>query len=180
MSNAKFEDPLWQLTLYIDMNPMFRLMHTDKHNILSWLLGILAANSFWHLVYWHAVCAGTLGLFILRVKHYLVCGAMYNVYPTDRHYNNSTLDTSDPSVPTLYLNRATPFDNGFEYGIIMADEIIHLIRRFKKIAGLKVPAWVLKDINNNLPDSIKSEIRGMYEAIDSVYSDTITYWASNC
>lgn len=176
MPNIKFEDPLWQLTLYVGMNPMFRLMHADKHNVVSWLLGVLAASSLWRLAYWYALYAGTLGLFILIAKHYLVCGAMYNVYLTDRHYNNSTLDTSDPSVPTLYLNGATPFDNGFDYGIIMAEEIIHLVRRFKKIAGLKVPAWVLKDINNNLPDNIKSEIRGMYEAIDSVYFNTITYW----
>lgn len=175
MSNVKFEDPLWQLMLYVGMNPMFRLMHVDKHNVLSWLLGILSANSFWHSAYWNAVCFGTIGLFVLVVKHYLVCGAMYNVYLTDRHYNNSTLDTSS-KVPTLYLNGATPFDNGFEYGIIMAEEIIHLVSRFKKIAGLKVSAWVLKDINNNLPDNIKSEIRGMYEAIDSIHFNAVTYW----
>lgn len=175
MEDHPFGDPLWQLVLYIGLNPLFRLMHVDKNNIVSWLLGVLGMANLWYVnngVY--AFCFGMVGLLVFLIKHYLVCGPMYKVY-SDRSYGHSKLDTSG-DVPTLYLNSATTFDNGFEYGTIMAEEIIHLIRRFKTITRCHIPMWLLRNIDSHLPENIKHEMRGMHVAIESTHRGDVTYW----
>lgn len=170
----RFEDPLWQLALYIGMNPVFRLLHADKHNLVSFSLAGLGAV---YLKYnpWTSLCLALFAGLIALLKHYLVCGPMQKVYLTDRYYNSSWLDTTG-DVPILYLDGGDSFSNGFDYGIIMCEEIIHLICRFKTIVNPKVPVWFLKEVDNNLPKVIRSEIKGMYEAINSVYPGKLTYW----
>jgi len=170
-----YKDPFWQVALYVGLNSLFRAMHADKRNNISLLLGSLSYVCLLANRWCSSIVLGLVGLLILIVKHYLACGPMLNVYNQDRRYNNSLLFTQGP-VPILYLNGASAFDNGFDYGIIMADEIVELINRFKMFVNLKLPAWMLKDINNHLPNGIRDEIKGMYEAIDSIYFGEITYW----
>ncbi len=169
-------DPLWQLTLYVVLNPMFRLLHADKGNVYLWMLGMLAVFAQCLKMHYAALGIGVLALGLLAIKQYLTCGECTQYYLENRCYNASRLVVHDVQVPTLQLNGKTPFDNGFEHGILLAEEIIHLIHRFKKFVNPKIPAWVLKDVNNSLPDNIRSEIRGMYEAIDSIYMNELTYW----
>ncbi len=170
-----YEDPLWQVILYIGLAPLFRILHRDKNNVSLWALAIVSIVCQRYSSYGWGLCWGVLALTLLIFKMYLACGECIPQYKNVRRYNSSYLDNVN-SQPTLHLNGKTPFDNGFEYGIIMCEEIIHLIRRFKTIVRPKVPAWALKNINNNLPATIRNEIRGMYEAIDSVYLNEVTYW----
>lgn len=171
----KFEDPLWQTALYVGLDPVFRLLHRDRDNVSLWCLGLLSVVCQFQTWYLWGLLWSLLAALGLLTKLYITCGPCVSPYTTRRQYRESYLDV-DGDVPELVLNGKSAFDNGFEYGIIMCEEIIYLLNRFKRIVRPNVQAWVLKDINNSLPDNIRDEIRGMYEAIDSVYMNEVTYW----
>ena len=175
MSLNKFQDPLWQLILYVGMNPLFKLLHRDVYNISLWMLGFISYVCVWYKMYWVGLSLGLTVILFLLFKTYLSCGVCINPYTTERQYNNSYLNIST-KIPVLFLHGLSSYDNGYEYGIIMCEEIVHLITRFKNIVRPKINARILKELNISIPLSFRDEILGMYEAINLTYPGKFTYW----
>jgi hypothetical protein len=156
----KYIDPLYETFLFRTMNPMFRMMHSDIHNVFSIVCYLLA---IWCDT-WARLGFGLLGLAVLAVKHYLICGPCIPVYTTNRVYGSSTL-TIDEGIATLCLNEDTYYENGVAQGYILCEEIIFMINRFKLIVRPRLPAWFMKNIIDGMESHIANEMRGIYDII---------------
>jgi len=165
-----YEDPLWQTIVYIGLNPLYRLMHYDRYNLLSAGLGILAMLN---TTYLRLLFSG-FGLLILVVKHYLICGPTYEVYSEPRKYNNSTLQIVN-GLPLLSLNEKSSYLNGYAYGMILAEEIAFLINRFKKIVRPNLPRLKLDEIIQAIPPFILDEMYGMLGALSYSVDSQISF-----
>ena len=165
----EYTDPLWQKVLYIYLTPLFRLLHADKHNLSIWTIGVLAAA----LGPIPRLILGMIALVLLFTKEVLIGGYRVSAYKKGRFYNKSYLETG--KTAHLYLNGATPFDNGYDHGVLLCDEIVHLVNKFKLIAAPTVPKRVLKHIDNKLPANIKEELRGLYTAVNDMRPNELTY-----
>ncbi len=164
-----YTDPFWQKVLYIYLTPLFRLLHADMYNISIWTIGVLAAS----LEPIPRLALGILALVLLFTKEVLIGGYCVSAYTKGRFYNNSYLETG--KTAHLYLDCETPFDYGHDHGVLMCDEIIHLVNKFKRIAAPIVPKRVLKHIDNRLPHDIKEELRGLYTAVNEMRPNKLTY-----
>lgn len=96
-------------------------------------------------------------------------------YKVNRYHNKSFFGVTD-GTRKLHLNGNNSFENGFDHGILLAEEIMDNINLFKKRANIKIPAWKLNDINKNLHINIRSELKGLTSAINSMYPGKVTYW----
>ena len=169
---SHYSDPFWQKVLYIYLDPVFRLLHCDKYNIsviLMCFAAIICTKSIFSLLF------GLIGLGLFAIKTLVLGDSTRSIYTRSRQYNNSYLDISQ-DVPILYLNGNTAFDDGYEYGVLLCDEIVALITHFKYIVNKEVPFWLLKKINRQLPNVIKDEIYGMYKAINTAKPGVLSYF----
>jgi hypothetical protein len=170
---STYTDPVWQKLLYIYLDPIFRVLHGDSYNIS---IVALVLVTWYNISNVYGILFGILVFLLALVKFVLVGGICTTVYKQDRHYNNSVLKANAPSMPKLYLNGKTAYANGYSQGVLLCNEIIHLINRFKLIVRPKVSHWKLKRVNDSLPPTIKSELTGMYDAINEAKPGALTYF----
>lgn len=169
-----YQDPFQQILLFIGVEPVFRMLHSDKNNLSLWAFTLLSIYSQYMTYYWFGLFTGLFALTGWTIKTYLTCGHYYNYYK-NRTYGSSKL-VVDESGAVLYLEADNSYDNGYEYGVILCEEIMFLIRRFKSIVKPKIPAYILMSIDNKLSKDIRDEITGMFDAIECMYPGKITYW----
>ena len=99
---------------------------------------------------------------------------MYKVYTEPRYYSNSLLKING-NIACLYLNEDTNYENGFAYGSLMHNEILFLINRFKTFVKPKITNEELYEVFLNLPKHALKEIQGMFDAINRLLPNKITY-----
>jgi hypothetical protein len=163
---SESRDPIWQTILYIWLNPYFRALHYDKHYFLcNFTLFVSIYFKIYPLV--------LISILSIAIKYFITCGKCKSPYK-DRSFRNSRLDCRE-NIPVLILYGSVPYDIGYDYGILMCDEILFLINRFETIVKPKVKPHILKTLDDNLPEYMKQEIKGMVDAINSIHPYSITY-----
>lgn len=168
-------DPLWQKILFLWMNPIYRVLHADKYNLIVLMLWTSSGIAV-HLHHCGAgMLCGTFAIFIWLIKRYLICGPKFEVYRGVRRCDNSYLTPDRYRNAVLVLNEPNSYRNGYAYGEILADEIVHLVRRYMNIARPKCSPEMMIQVRKNMPTKIWNELEGMRDAIDKKYPGKISF-----
>ncbi len=173
---ARFQDPLWQKVFCVWLNPVCRLLHGKGIEILVLGLALLGLILIFLGEYMSGLLIALIVVLFRFINKNLLFRSMYPVYTANRKYNNSVLITEGCNPPILQLNGGTPFANGYDYGTILAEEIIYLIKKITMFVPFKAPARLLKSVNKQLPRCIYDELRGMYQALQDSHPGVVSYW----